>query len=80
MSNKWRPDTVYFCGEYHDGNITEPILVMFSETDIRGNWCEGKTIEISKRKFVLTERESDRKTQMVTYKLKQLADPMPLEL
>ncbi len=80
MPTQWKPSRVYFCGEYENGDITQPILVMMIETDLRGGWSEGKRIKISQHEFILTNRDLDRKTQMVTYTLVQVIEPRPLEL
>ncbi len=82
MGTKWKPDTIYFCGEFNQqtGTITEPILVMFSETELRANWREGKSVIIHNQEFVSLNREVDRKTGMVTYQLKQIIEPSPLQL
>jgi hypothetical protein len=80
MAKKWLPDTVYFCGELHSSSVTKPILVMMVETDLRGGWEEGKRVPISLHEFILTNRQLDGKTQMVTYDLVQVIEPAALEL
>jgi hypothetical protein len=74
MSNRFKQDVIYFCGEYNEQarTIDHYLLVMLRETEIRKEYHEGRVIMVGGMDYLLESREENKRERMVTYHLRPI--------